>query len=73
VLNHQRASRLQRAIEREYERPWRDVLAHLLYVRRLTHKQAATELRLPRSTVTTWAIQIEAERAAEPQPEAASV
>ncbi len=60
----QRTTRLQKAIEREYERRWQDVVTHMLYVRRLTHSEAAVELRIPRSTLTTWVLQMDS-----PEPE----
>ena len=47
-------SRIQRAIEREFGKPWAEVLDTLLLDKRMTQEQAARRLGVSRSTLATW-------------------
>lgn len=58
MQNHtatEKRTRLQKAIEREYGRPWWEVLGELLYERRYSQERAAKRLGVTRRTVGYWA------------------
>lgn len=59
-----RRTRLQKAIEREYGRPWWEVLGELLYERRYTQDRAAKRLGVSRRTIGGWARDPRVEHAA---------
>lgn len=68
-----RRPRVQKAIEREYGRPLREVVEHLLYDRRLTQDQVARRLGVSQPSISAWLAGWEEVDNAQPQPEAAAV